>query len=62
MIAHPILSHIEYDVALARIEALWSAAPGTREQELLNELTTLVEAYERAHFPLPPSPDQSPCS
>jgi HTH-type transcriptional regulator/antitoxin HigA len=57
----PIMTRIEYDAALARTEALWGAERGTREHELVDELTTLVEAYERAHFLLPPSRDQSPC-
>lgn len=39
-------------LALQRIEQLWGAAPGTEAGDLLDVLITLVEAYEREHFPI----------
>ncbi len=38
--------------ALARIEAIFAAKPGTPEFDELTELATLVEAYEREHHPM----------
>ena len=47
----------DYTTALARITALWGAPPGTPAHDELDVLLTLVEAYEREHFPIdPPSP------
>jgi HTH-type transcriptional regulator/antitoxin HigA len=53
----PIRSKKDHARALARIEALWDAAPGTRRGDELDVLTTLVEAYERQAYPIdPPDP------
>jgi HTH-type transcriptional regulator/antitoxin HigA len=41
---------------LAEIEQLFEAEPGTPEGDRLEILTTLVEAYEDEHYPIP-SPD-----
>ena len=48
----PIKTDADYRATLAEIEALMSAEPGTPEGERLDVLVTLVEAYERQHFPL----------
>lgn len=48
----PIGSKTDYRRALTRIEALMAARPGTAEGERLDVLVTLVEAYERRHYPL----------
>src|SRR5580698_6142583 len=48
----PIRTEANYDAALRRIEALWSAAHGTRDGDELDILITLTEAYEREHFPV----------
>lgn len=50
----PIKTEADYEVALAEIERLFEAAPGTPEADRLEVLTTLVEAYEDQHYPLPP--------
>jgi len=48
----PIRNKEDYGEALRRIERLWGAAPGTAEGDVLDVLITLVEAYEREHFPI----------
>ncbi len=48
----PIRSKDDYTEALQRIEKLWGATSGTEEGDLLDVLITLVEVYEREHFPI----------
>jgi HTH-type transcriptional regulator/antitoxin HigA len=48
----PIRSKEDYSEALRRIEELWGAAQGTEEGDLLDVLVTLVEVFEREHFPV----------
>jgi|SRR5271165_4713860 len=48
----PIRSEADYETALRRIESLWGTAPGTAEGDELDVLATLVEAYEREHYPV----------
>jgi HTH-type transcriptional regulator/antitoxin HigA len=48
----PIRNEEDYREALQRIEKLWGAAPGTADGDVLDVLITLVEAYEREHFPV----------
>jgi HTH-type transcriptional regulator / antitoxin HigA len=48
----PIRNKQDYKEALQRIERLWGAAPGTADGDVLDVLITLVEAYEREHFPI----------
>lgn len=53
----PIRTGKDYKAALAEIERLFDAAPGTPEGDRLEVLATLVEAYEEKHHPvLPPDP------
>jgi len=47
----PIRSADDHESALKRIEALMSAKEGTPEGDELDVLTTLVDAYEKEHFP-----------
>ncbi|MBI9073887.1 MAG: transcriptional regulator [Desulfatibacillum sp.] len=42
----------DYDQALARIDALMAAKPGTPEGEELELLAVLVEMYEEKHYPI----------
>ena len=42
----------DYEQALAEIDALLGAQPHTPEGERLDALVTLVEAYEREHYPM----------
>jgi HTH-type transcriptional regulator/antitoxin HigA len=53
----PIKTEEDYEGALATIDELWEAEPGSPKGDLLDILTTLVEAYEEKHHPiLPPDP------
>jgi HTH-type transcriptional regulator/antitoxin HigA len=52
MQVRPIRNEHDYVEALRRIEALWGAAQGTEDGDLLDVLVTLVEVYEREHFPV----------
>ncbi len=53
----PIKTKADYEAALAEVERLWDAVPGSEDADRLEVLTTLVEAYEERHHPiLPPDP------
>lgn len=49
----PIKTEADYQAALAEIERLFDAAPGSPEADLLEVWTALVEAYEEKHYPIP---------
>ena len=46
----PIQTEADYDAALAEVEGLMDAAPGTPEGDRLEVLVTLIEAYEARHW------------
>ncbi|MBW4456864.1 MAG: transcriptional regulator [Nostoc indistinguendum CM1-VF10] len=48
----PIRTEADYRAALDEIERLFDAEPNTPECDLLEVLTTLVEAYEQQHHPI----------
>jgi HTH-type transcriptional regulator/antitoxin HigA len=48
----PIKNDAGHEAALKEIERLWGAREGTPEGDRLEILTTLVEAYEEARFPM----------
>jgi len=48
----PVRTAADHELALLEIERLWGAAEGTADGDRLDILTTLVEAYEEAHFPM----------
>jgi HTH-type transcriptional regulator/antitoxin HigA len=48
----PIKTKADYRAALKEIEPLMMAKPNTPEGERLDVLVTLVEAYERKHYPM----------
>lgn len=50
----PIKTKADHRAALAEIEQLFNAKRGTPEGDRLDVLTTLVEAYEARHQPVPP--------
>jgi HTH-type transcriptional regulator/antitoxin HigA len=53
----PIRTEADYETALAEVERLWGAEPGTPDGDRFEVLFTLVEAYEEKQFPiLPPDP------
>ena len=49
---NPIKTAKDYRTTLREIEGLMSARPGTKEGDRLDVLVTLVEAYERVHYPM----------
>ncbi|MBE7469671.1 MAG: transcriptional regulator [Anaerolineae bacterium] len=57
MDAKPIRTEAEYQAVLQEIDRLFDAAPNTPEEDRLELLTILVEAYEAEHYPIyPPDP------
>jgi HTH-type transcriptional regulator/antitoxin HigA len=48
----PIRTQTDYQAALREIELLFDAAENTPEYDRLDILSTLVEAYEKTHFPI----------
>jgi HTH-type transcriptional regulator / antitoxin HigA len=48
----PIKTKADYRAALKEVEGLMAARSGTRDGERLDVLVTLIEAYERRHFPM----------
>src|SRR5712691_13506990 len=48
----PIRTEADYEAAMRRIETLWGSDRGTPQGDELDVLATLVEAYERAHYPI----------
>lgn len=52
MQAKVIKNEAEYLAALKEIEALWDAAPGTREAEAAELWVLLIEAYEKKAYPI----------
>jgi len=48
----PIKTDADYRAALKEVETLMMAEPNTPEGEKLDVLVTLIEAFERKHFPL----------
>jgi HTH-type transcriptional regulator/antitoxin HigA len=49
----PIRSESDYQAMLHEIETLFDAVQGSPEGDRLDVLTTLVDAYEAKHFPIP---------
>jgi HTH-type transcriptional regulator/antitoxin HigA len=52
MMIKPIKTESDRAAALREIERLWGADEGAAGGDRLEVLTTLVEAYEQAHFPM----------
>jgi HTH-type transcriptional regulator / antitoxin HigA len=48
----PIKTKADHESALREIERLWGAKEGTPDGDRLDVLTTLVEVYEEARFPI----------
>jgi HTH-type transcriptional regulator / antitoxin HigA len=48
----PIRTETDYQAALKEIEMLFDASPNTPEYDRLDILSTLVEAYEKVHYPI----------
>ena len=53
----PLHDEADYDQALREVERLWDSAAGSPEDDRLQVLVLLIEAYEREHHPIdPPDP------
>lgn len=52
MEVRPIRTQTDYQEALREIESLFGVAENTPEYDRLDILSTLVEAYEKTHFPI----------
>jgi len=52
----PIRNDEDYETALEEIEALWDAETGSADEDRLDVLVLLVEAYEQENY-LIPAPD-----
>jgi HTH-type transcriptional regulator/antitoxin HigA len=52
----PIRTEADYAAALNEVERSWDTNPGTPEGDRVDILTTLIEAYEAEHHPIP-APD-----
>lgn len=48
----PVKTASDYEATLKEIEGLMSAEAGSPEGDRLDVLVTLVEAYEREHYPI----------
>ena len=48
----PIKTRRDHQWALREIQQLWNAPAGSREEDRLEILATLVAAYEDEHFPM----------
>jgi HTH-type transcriptional regulator / antitoxin HigA len=48
----PIRGEADYEWALRRVEELWNASEGSTESDELDILATLIETYEREHYPI----------
>ncbi|KAA9340920.1 helix-turn-helix domain-containing protein [Adhaeribacter soli] len=49
-IIKPLTTEAEYDAAVARIEEIFEAAPGTPAGDELHILTLLVKEYDEQHY------------
>src|SRR5690348_6040229 len=49
----PIRTDADYRAALSEVERLWNAEPASSEGDYVEVLTTLIEAYEAGHHPIP---------
>src|ERR1700736_3963397 len=53
----PIRTKTDYKAALAEVERLWGTKSGTPKGDRLDVLATLIDAYEKRHYPMdPPDP------
>jgi HTH-type transcriptional regulator / antitoxin HigA len=48
----PIRTQTDYEAALARIDALMGATPGSPEEDELALLADLADEFERTHVPI----------
>lgn len=51
----PIRNDDDLRAAIAEVDRLWGAPEGSHEGDKLDVLATLIDSYEREHFPVAPS-------
>jgi HTH-type transcriptional regulator/antitoxin HigA len=51
----PIRNDADLTAAFVRLEAIFQAEDGTPEADEMEVLVTLIEAYERRHYPIAPA-------
>ena len=57
MKAKILRTEADYEAALAHVEGLMDAGPGSPEEEELELFSMLIEQYEQEHYPMePPDP------
>jgi hypothetical protein len=49
---YPIRTEADYQAASKEVESLFDAPPNTPEYDRLDILSTLLEAYEKVHYPI----------
>ena len=49
----PIKTKADYEAAVAQIEKLWDAAPGSEDADAIEVLAVLVDAYESEQVDIP---------
>lgn len=55
-----IRSESDYEAALAEVERLWGAHLGTPEEDRLDQIATLIDAYKSENYPMdPPDPAEA---
>ena len=47
----PIRTEADHERTMAEVERLWGSKSGTPEGDRLDALVTLIEAYEKEHYP-----------
>jgi len=52
MTIKPIKSKKDYQAALARLEQIFDAKPGSKDGDELEILGILIEKYEQTHYPI----------
>jgi len=48
----PIKEEEDYERALRRVEQLWASPKGSPESDELDVVVTLIDAYEKEHYPI----------
>jgi HTH-type transcriptional regulator / antitoxin HigA len=48
----PIKNERDYEAALRRVDVLWDSPTGSAGSDEMDLLATLIEAYEREHYPV----------
>ena len=52
MIVKPIRTEEDYNAAMARLDIIFDAIPGTPEDDELAILSVLIDNYEKIHYPI----------